>query len=99
VSSLRRPRRTFPAALAAVFLVYLVAGHASHPGQTMEEAAMGAGICILLVTVVGAVAFAAPLPALAWMRPAVLVAPLAAPSAAPVARARASPAWLQRFLD
>ena len=88
------------AALAAAFLVYLLAGHAYHPGQAMEEAAMGAGICIVLVTFVAAVA------ALVRPRPLPFVAPVVsaparpAPAVAPDgAHARASPVWLQRFLN
>jgi hypothetical protein len=56
VGALRHPRHCLIAALAAAFLVYLVAGHAYHPGESMEEAAMGAGICIILATFVAAVA-------------------------------------------
>jgi hypothetical protein len=100
VSALRYPRRALIAALAAAFLVYLVAGHAHHPGQSMEEAAMGAGICIVLVTFVAAVT------ALVRPRPSAFVAPLLvalgghAPAVpADAADARASPVWLQRFLN
>lgn len=79
--------------------VYLVVGHSHHPGQSMEEAAMGAGICIVLATV-AAVALLPTVP-----RPARLVQVTSAPTPHVRAvtrrvhdRARASPVWLQRFL-
>ena len=89
------------AALGVAFVAYLVAGHALHPGQTMDEAAMGSGICIVLVTVLAGVALVRP------PRPAVPFARLvrATPASsrryvwAPMPRARASPVWLQRFLN
>ena len=80
--------------------MYLFAGHAFHTGQSMAEASIGPGICIVLVTVV----------ALAFVRtpPKIGPGPLGALAvslglvAQPVplrATARTSPAWLQRFLD
>jgi hypothetical protein len=98
---LSRPSRGTVCAFGVAFLLYLVAGHGFHPGQTMDEAAVGAGICIVLVTVLAAATLA---------RPACLTAPFAAlvgttlaPSRrsvhAPNPRARASPVWLQRFLN
>lgn len=62
---------------------------------------MGAGVCIVLVTVTVAAAVAA----LAQPRPTDLATPLllALPTANPArlqeTRARASPQWLQRFLN
>lgn len=92
-------QRALLAALGATFLLYLVAGHAFHPGQRMDEAAMGAGICIVLVTVL-ALAFvpppsrprAAPIAARAFQAASPPTPQLVAP------RARPSPALLQRFL-
>ena len=99
MARLPRIRRSLIAAVAAAFLAYLVLGHAHHPGKTMDDAAMGAGICIVLVTLAAAAALAQP-------RPSVFATPLllALPTAAPVTPlkampARASPQWLQRFLN
>lgn len=94
-----RPRRHVVAALVAAFLAYLAAGHAHHPGKTMDEAALGSGICIVLV-VAAAVAVLRPRQ---W--PSLPVAGVVAAVAAPVGvptlerRARASPVSLQRFLN
>lgn len=98
---LSQPSRRTVAALGAAFLLYLVAGHAFHPGQTMDEAAMGAGICIVLVTVlVGVALVRPPRPAAPFVR---LVRTTPAPSCPGVSArmpgARASPVWLQRFLN
>ena len=86
--------------LVSAFALYLVAGHGFHAGQTIEDAAMGSGICIVLVAVAGAAALTYPPPA----RP--LTAAAASPRAAarrrslaPQPSARASPVWLQRFLN
>jgi hypothetical protein len=97
----RHPSRGTVVALGVAFLIYLVAGHAFHPGQTMDEAAMGSGICIVLVTVLASVTFtlpprpAAPNALLARATPA----PLQRTVWAPMPRGRASPVWLQRFLN
>jgi hypothetical protein len=95
------PSRRTVAALGVAFLAYLVAGHALHPGQRMDEAAMGSGICIVLVTVLaGVVLVRPPRPAAPFVR---LVRATPVPSCrglwAPMPRARASPVWLQRFLN
>lgn len=68
MTRLGHPDRGAVAALAAAFLVYLVAGHAYHPGKTMDEAAVGSGICIVLVTVLATVTLRRP-----QRRPALLV--------------------------
>jgi hypothetical protein len=88
------------AVLVAAFFVYLVAGHAVHPGQTMDEATLGSGICIILVTLAAGVGIARQPGPVARFRPFAFATPVAAPIAsAPAAPARASPAWLGRFLN
>ena len=95
-------RRTGPPLIAVVgaLLLYLLLGHAQHPGETMEEAATGAGICIMLVTIVAVVAAGRP-PRRGMVWPPVASASpvLVQPATAPLPRARPSPQWLQRFLN
>ena len=101
MARLAHPPRHTAAALGVAFLIYLIAGHAYHPGKAMGEAAMGSGICIVLVTVLAAVTLARP------VRPSVpfalfvdaTPAPLPHSVRAPMPRARSSPVWLQRFLN
>ena len=61
---------------------------------------MGAGICIVLVTALAAVVLTHPPVAVSRLAPVALAAP-SSPHVVPVAlpRARASPEWLQRFLN
>jgi hypothetical protein len=100
VRALRRPHRSLIAALAAASLVYLVAGHAHHPGQSMEEAAVRAGICIVLVTFVAAVAALVGRAAVGVCRTGRDRSGATGPAMpSNRARARASPVWLQRFLN
>ena len=87
-------------AIVAALLLYLLLGHAQHPGKTMEEAASGAGICIMLVTIMAVAAAGRPQRASVAWRPADAVPPVLVRTAtAPLPRARASPQWLQRFLN
>jgi hypothetical protein len=100
MSRLRRPRSCALAALATAFVIYLVAGHAYHPGQTMDKAAMGAGICIVLVTGAAVALLRPPPPRAARLELERVEAPSTPPPPLPPpARARASPVWLQRFLN
>ena len=81
-------------------VAYLVVGHSYHPGETMDEAAVGAALCIVVV-VLGAIVVVARPRALAVPPGTTLVAalPEQEPKAEPSAGARASPRWLQRFLN
>lgn len=101
MARLSHPSRGTVYAFGVAFLIYLIAGHGFHPGQTMDEAAMGAGICIVLVTVLAAVTLARPARPAAPFAPLVgtTPAPLRHSVGAPMPRARASPMWLQRFLN
>ncbi len=65
----------------------------------MDEAAMGAGICIVLVTVVVAVALPRHRRPLFTPLLATALAAAAPALRMPPTRARASPQWLQRFLN
>jgi NADH:ubiquinone oxidoreductase subunit 6 (subunit J) len=99
--ALATPRQQLrPVVLLAAFVVYLLAGHAVHPGETMHEAAMGAGICIVLVTLVVASVVGTPRPHVPTHRRASAPAPASLhPVSASPPRARASPQWLRRFLN
>lgn len=94
-------RRTALLAVVAAFGAYLVAGHMLHGPNDGMSSLHGAGICLLAVTLVGGVAAAVVARRRSLPRPRI-VTPLPAaaqppwqPSRLP---ARASPAWLQRFL-
>jgi hypothetical protein len=87
--------------IVAALLLYLLLGHAQHPGETMEQAATGAGICLLLVTTIAVVVAARPPESRLVPRSSVATPAAVASRAwtAPLPRTRASPAWLQRFLN
>lgn len=96
----RRLTRALLSTIVAALLLYLLLGHAQHPGQTMKEAATGAGICIMLVTIVAVVAAARPQQTgLSWPPPVAAGPTVALWAETPLPRARASPQWLQRFLN
>ncbi len=89
------------AAVVAALAFYLVIGHGSHASLADEGALHGLGICLIMVTFVAALLL--PLPGLV-RRPVAraLAEPIVlARSEPPIpdGRARASPAWIARFLS
>jgi hypothetical protein len=88
------------AAVVTALALYLVVGHAGHRPIDGETTLHGLGICLVLATVVVAVVVRPPRPLdlapVSGLRPQPV---LHADAAKPDGRARASPAWLSRFLN